>query len=205
MAMKEKKPGDHIILRLKNNESPLIIDWINHQSNLSDAIRFLIEEEIKAHSIRDLQEYIPAKRKPLESKVVSDDPETGNTDRQPFEQAQKPEPQPEQEKDFKKESEKEIEIEQASGSESREEPNKPEARQGSEGPDEQEEKERLIEREDPKQPEGPEQPEEQAQPQAGAPVEDTHSESNPEPEPEQEPEEEKDEYSDDIIEHWMNI
>ncbi|HEX7063513.1 MAG TPA: hypothetical protein VF199_00465 [Bacillales bacterium] len=69
MAMKDKKPGDHIILRLKNNESPLILDWINHQSNLSDAIRFLVEEEIKAHAVRDLQEYIPAKRKPLEAAV----------------------------------------------------------------------------------------------------------------------------------------
>ncbi|HET7615917.1 MAG TPA: hypothetical protein VFK27_03080, partial [Bacillales bacterium] len=67
MAMKAKKPGDHIILRLKNNESPLIIDWMNHQSNLSDAIRFLIEEEIKANAVRDLQEYIPAKRKPLKA------------------------------------------------------------------------------------------------------------------------------------------
>ncbi|HEU5140948.1 MAG TPA: hypothetical protein VFT51_13290 [Bacillales bacterium] len=69
MAMKDKKPGDHIILRLKNNESPLILDWINNQSNLSDAIRFLVEEEIKAHAVRDLQEYIPAKRKPLEAAV----------------------------------------------------------------------------------------------------------------------------------------
>lgn len=63
--MKEKKPGDHIILRLKNNESPVIIDWMNRQSNLSDAIRYLIEEEIKAHDLRNLQESIPAKRKPI--------------------------------------------------------------------------------------------------------------------------------------------
>jgi hypothetical protein len=69
MAMKEKKPGDHIILRLKNTESPLILKWINNQSNLSDSIRYLVEEEIKAHSVRDLQEYIPAKRKPLEVQV----------------------------------------------------------------------------------------------------------------------------------------
>ena len=69
MAMKEKKPGDHIILRLKNTESPLILEWINSQSNLSDSIRYLVEEEIKAHSVRDLQEYIPAKRKPLEVQV----------------------------------------------------------------------------------------------------------------------------------------
>lgn len=66
MAMKQKKPGDHIILRLKNTESPLILEWINRQSNLSDAIRYLIEEEIKAHAVRDLQEHIPAKRKPLQ-------------------------------------------------------------------------------------------------------------------------------------------
>lgn len=66
MGLKDKKPGDHVILRLKNAESPVIIDWMNHQSNLSDAIRYLIEEEIKTHEIRDLQEYIPAKRKPLQ-------------------------------------------------------------------------------------------------------------------------------------------
>lgn len=63
--MKEKKPGDHIILRLKNTESPVILDWINRQSNLSDAIRYLIEEEIRDHNLRDLQEAIPAKRKPV--------------------------------------------------------------------------------------------------------------------------------------------
>lgn len=71
--MKEKKPGDHIILRLKNNESPIILDWINCQSNLSDAIRYLIEEEIKSHDLRNLQESIPAKRKPVsvESKQIA--------------------------------------------------------------------------------------------------------------------------------------
>lgn len=67
MTLKDKKPGDHVILRLKNQESPMIIDWMNRQSNLSDAIRYLIEEEIKAHDVRDLQEYIPAKRKPLQN------------------------------------------------------------------------------------------------------------------------------------------
>lgn len=67
--MKEKKPGDHIILRLKNNESPIILDWINCQSNLSDAIRYLIEEEIKSHDLRNLQESIPAKRKPVSAGV----------------------------------------------------------------------------------------------------------------------------------------
>jgi len=67
MTLKDKKPGDHVILRLKNQESPMIIDWMNAQSNLSDAIRYLIEEEIKAHDVRDLQEYIPAKRKPLQN------------------------------------------------------------------------------------------------------------------------------------------
>lgn len=43
------------------------MEWINRQSNLSDAIRYLIEDDIKQHAIRDLQEYIPAKRKSLES------------------------------------------------------------------------------------------------------------------------------------------
>ncbi|HET7628642.1 MAG TPA: hypothetical protein VFK44_09670 [Bacillales bacterium] len=87
MAKKEKKPGDHIILRLKNNESPLVLEWMNRQSNLSDAIRYLIEEEIRANAVRDLQEYVPAKRKPLalvelERHEVGAEPEKEKPDRQ---------------------------------------------------------------------------------------------------------------------------
>lgn len=66
--MKEKKPGDHIILRLKKTESPSVVQWINKQSNLSDAIRYLIEGDIQQHDIRDLQEHIPAKRSAVEHK-----------------------------------------------------------------------------------------------------------------------------------------
>jgi hypothetical protein len=67
--MKEKKPGDHIILRLKKTESPEVLEWINKQSNLSDAIRYLIEGDIQNYSIRDLQEHIPAKRNPKQHPV----------------------------------------------------------------------------------------------------------------------------------------
>lgn len=57
-----KKPGDNISLKTKKNESPLIVDWINNQSNLMDSIRYLIENEVTANGIRNLQNHIPAQR-----------------------------------------------------------------------------------------------------------------------------------------------
>ncbi|MGC4377212.1 hypothetical protein WD019_09785 [Fictibacillus sp. Mic-4] len=59
---KQKKPGDNISLKTKKNESPLIIEWINGQTNLMDSIRYLIENEIAANGVRNLQNYIPAER-----------------------------------------------------------------------------------------------------------------------------------------------
>ncbi|MED4583537.1 hypothetical protein [Brevibacillus choshinensis] len=59
---KPKKPGDNISIKTKKNESPLIVDWINCQTNLMDSIRYLIENEVAANGIRNLQNYIPAER-----------------------------------------------------------------------------------------------------------------------------------------------
>jgi hypothetical protein len=60
--MKPKKPGDNISLKTKKNESPVIIEWINGQTNLMDSIRYLIENEVTANGVRNLQHHIPAQR-----------------------------------------------------------------------------------------------------------------------------------------------
>ncbi|WP_182101706.1 hypothetical protein [Niallia taxi] len=49
---KLKKAGDRVIWRLREDESPLIIDWLNQQSNISDAIRLLIEKDVSSNGIR---------------------------------------------------------------------------------------------------------------------------------------------------------
>lgn len=59
---KPKKPGDNISMKTKKNESPLVLDWINSQTNLMDSIRYLIENEVAANGVRNLQKYIPAER-----------------------------------------------------------------------------------------------------------------------------------------------
>jgi hypothetical protein len=59
---KTKKPGENISLKTKKNEAPVIIDWINSQTNLMDSIRYLIENEVRVNGIRNLQNYIPSER-----------------------------------------------------------------------------------------------------------------------------------------------
>lgn len=59
---KLKKPGDNISLKTKKNESSIIVDWINCQSNLMDSIRYLIEKETMQNGVRNLQNHIPAER-----------------------------------------------------------------------------------------------------------------------------------------------
>jgi|GEM_PF-1350595 len=59
---KPKKPGDNISLKTKKNESPVILEWINSQTNLMDSIRYLIENEVRANGVRNLQAHIPAER-----------------------------------------------------------------------------------------------------------------------------------------------
>ncbi|MDN4524662.1 hypothetical protein [Fictibacillus fluitans] len=62
MMKKQKKPGDNISLKTKKNEAPAIIDWINSQTNLMDSIRYLVENEINANGVRNLQQHVPADR-----------------------------------------------------------------------------------------------------------------------------------------------
>jgi hypothetical protein len=59
---KPKKQGDNISLKTKKNESPIIIEWINCQTNLMDSIRYLIENEVTVNGIRNLQNHVPAER-----------------------------------------------------------------------------------------------------------------------------------------------
>lgn len=59
---KLKNPGDNISLKTKKSEDPAIMDWINSQSNLMDSIRYLIENEVRQHGVRNLQSFIPADR-----------------------------------------------------------------------------------------------------------------------------------------------
>lgn len=62
---KEKLPGTNISLKTKKNESPAVMEWLNCQTNLMDSIRYLIENEIRANGVRNLQLHIPAERPPI--------------------------------------------------------------------------------------------------------------------------------------------
>ena len=55
--------------KFKKKEDPNIISWIEAQDNITDSIRYLIEQEILNEGIRNLQEYIPAVRKNKKIKV----------------------------------------------------------------------------------------------------------------------------------------
>ncbi|WP_050499902.1 hypothetical protein [Clostridium botulinum] len=60
--MENRKPPKTYTYRTKKEEHPYVVDWLEGQSNLNDAIRFLIEEDIKKNGVRDLSKYIPAIR-----------------------------------------------------------------------------------------------------------------------------------------------
>ena len=59
---KVKQPGENISLKTKKNEDPAIMQWINAQTNLMDSLRYLIENEIAANGVRNLQAVIPTDR-----------------------------------------------------------------------------------------------------------------------------------------------
>ena len=59
---KRKQPGENISLKTKKSESPAVMEWINSQTNLMDSIRYLIENEVRTHGVRNLQRYVPADR-----------------------------------------------------------------------------------------------------------------------------------------------
>ncbi|WP_284240557.1 hypothetical protein [Paenibacillus glycanilyticus] len=63
MAMKKTKmAGDNISLKTKKNEDPLVMAWLNAQTNLMDSLRYLMENEIMQNGVRNLQMFIPMER-----------------------------------------------------------------------------------------------------------------------------------------------
>lgn len=64
---KTKLPGDNISLKTKKTEDPLIMSWLNTQSNLMDSLRYLVENEIALNGVRNLQAFIPMERNSLPS------------------------------------------------------------------------------------------------------------------------------------------
>ncbi|WP_144646581.1 hypothetical protein [Priestia megaterium] len=62
--MKKSKylAGDTLVVRLRKDEDPEILKWAEKQNEIGDAIRYLIEEEIRKNGIKDLSQHIPAKR-----------------------------------------------------------------------------------------------------------------------------------------------
>lgn len=55
----EAKPGKAIVLKLREDEEQLVIDWINKQTMYSDSIRYLIQKEIAENGLRNLQLFVP--------------------------------------------------------------------------------------------------------------------------------------------------
>lgn len=68
---KIKGPGDNISLKTRKNEEPIILEWINAQTNLMDSIRYLIEKEVADYGVRNLQSVVPMERKILSNMVPS--------------------------------------------------------------------------------------------------------------------------------------
>ncbi|MCR8987693.1 hypothetical protein NW801_22135 [Brevibacillus laterosporus] len=66
MARTVYKPGDLFVMRTRKGEDPLILQWGAEQDNLGDAIRYLIEQEIRANGVRNLAEHISSKRPSLQ-------------------------------------------------------------------------------------------------------------------------------------------
>ncbi|MBP3966639.1 hypothetical protein [Paenibacillus lignilyticus] len=63
---KTKLPGGNISLKTKKTEDPLVMAWLNAQSNLMDSFRYLVEKEITLNGVRNLQAYIPMERTNLQ-------------------------------------------------------------------------------------------------------------------------------------------
>lgn len=67
---KTKLPGENISLKTKKTEDPLIMAWLNTQSNLMDSLRYLVENEIAVNGVRNLQAYIPMERSRLQGSAA---------------------------------------------------------------------------------------------------------------------------------------
>ncbi|SDW97523.1 hypothetical protein [Paenibacillus sp. CF384] len=63
---KMKLPGGNISLKTKKTEDPIVMAWLNAQSNLMDSFRYLVEKEIMLNGVRNLQAYIPMERTSLQ-------------------------------------------------------------------------------------------------------------------------------------------
>ncbi|CAM4031977.1 hypothetical protein L1N85_06520 [Paenibacillus alkaliterrae] len=63
---KTKQPGENISLKTKKTEDPLVMQWLNAQSNLMDSLRYLIEKEIFQNGVRNLQAFVPVERNVLQ-------------------------------------------------------------------------------------------------------------------------------------------
>lgn len=72
---KVKQPGDNISLKTKKTENPLVMSWLNSQSNLMDSIRYLVECEISSNGVRNLQACIPVERGELQEHSALGRPE----------------------------------------------------------------------------------------------------------------------------------
>lgn len=60
--MSEKDPYRPRPFRPKKGEEKEVLEFLEIQDNLGDSIRYLIQKEIAENGVRNLQEYIPAKR-----------------------------------------------------------------------------------------------------------------------------------------------
>ncbi|MDQ8738190.1 hypothetical protein [Paenibacillus sp. LHD-38] len=67
---KTKLPGENISLKTKKTEDPLVMQWLNTQSNLMDSLRYLVENEIALNGVRNLQAFVPMERSRLQSSTV---------------------------------------------------------------------------------------------------------------------------------------
>jgi len=59
MRKTEAKPGKPAVMKLREDEEQLVIDWINKQTVYADSMRYLIQKDIAENGIRDLQLSIP--------------------------------------------------------------------------------------------------------------------------------------------------
>lgn len=53
-----KERGDSVIIRTKQDEPSYIMDWLNNQSNISEAFRYLIKKDVMTNGLRDLKDEI---------------------------------------------------------------------------------------------------------------------------------------------------
>lgn len=55
-------PGKPVVMKTREDEEQLLMDWINLQTTYSDSIRYLIQKEIAENGLRNLQGFIPQSR-----------------------------------------------------------------------------------------------------------------------------------------------